>query len=231
VKRWFGLGELPPVAEQRAQMVERQLVRRGIRDERVLAAMGAVPRERFLPNTLAGQAYADKALPIGRGQTMSQPYIVARMTEALGLPAWQAVHGGRRPRVLDVGTGSGYQAAVLAQMDAAVVSIERDEHLAEAARRILEDLGYDVRVLVGDGSEGVSAEAPFAAIVVAAAAPEVPAPLVAQLEPDGRLVVPVGSRREQQMVLVQREGDGHVIRPLEPAVFVPLVGGHGFGGP
>jgi len=187
-----------------------------------------VPRHRFVPDYLAASAYADNALPIGRGQTISQPFIVALMTEALALPAWRAAHPDQPLRVLDVGTGSGYQAAVLAEMGAQVISIERDAELAEAAERLLQELDYNVKVLVGDGSAGVPAEAPYAAIVVAAASPTVPVPLVEQLERDGRLVVPIGGRFEQQLVVVQPTDDGFSTRPLEAAVFVPLVGEFGF---
>ncbi len=192
--------------------------------------MRAVPRERFVPVDLGPRAYDDGALPIGHGQTISQPYIVARMTESLALPAWRAAHGGQTPTVLDVGTGSGYQAAVLAQMGAEVVSIEREPELAERARRLLAELGHGVSVLVGDGSLGAPERAPYAGIVVAAAAPQVPVPLVEQLLPDGRLVIPLGSRTEQVITLVQRTEDGFERQPLEPAVFVPLLGEHGFEG-
>jgi protein-L-isoaspartate(D-aspartate) O-methyltransferase len=209
-------------------MVTTQLEARGVRDPEVLDAMRLVPRERFVPAHLAEQAYDDNALPIGRGQTISQPYIVARMTEALALPAWRDAHPGQPLRVLDVGTGSGYQAAVLSQMGAHVISIEREPDLATDAARRLADLGYQVQVIVGDGSQGVPSEAPFAGIVVAAASPNVPQPLVDQLAPDGRLVVPVGSRWEQRIKLVRREGDEIAGEWLEPAIFVPLLGEHGF---
>ena len=190
--------------------------------------MRAVPRERFVPPDMHTAAYADGALPIGYGQTISQPYIVARMTEALALPHWRAEHGGDQPNVLDVGTGSGYQAAVLAEMGAHVVSIEVEPELAERARRTLRESGYDVDVRVGDGSSGAPEEAPFAAVVVAAASPSVPVPLVEQLLPEGRLVIPIGSRFEQTIVLVRRADEGFIQEPLEPAVFVPLLGEHGF---
>ena len=205
-----------------------QLEARGIRDPEVLAAMRAVPRERFVPPDLARQAYDDGALPIGHGQTISQPYIVARMTAALALTDWSAAHDGARPKVLDVGTGSGYQAAILAALGAEVVSVELEADLAEKARLRLIGLGYDVKVVAGDGSKGVPDEAPFAAIVVAAAAPDVPVPLVEQLLPDGRLVLPIGNRIEQVITLVRPTADGFVREPLEPAVFVPLLGEHGF---
>lgn len=207
-----------------------QLADRGIRDASVLAAMRTVPRERFVPEDVRRMAYHDGALPIGKDQTISQPYIVALMTEALNLPAWSADHAGERPRVLDVGTGSGYQAAVLVEMGAEVTSIELDPELADRARVVLGELGYAVTLLVGDGGAGAPEAGPFAGILVAAAAPEVPQPLVEQLLPDGRLVLPIGSRREQLITVVRRE-DGLVTRePVEPAVFVPLLGEHGFTG-
>jgi protein-L-isoaspartate(D-aspartate) O-methyltransferase len=206
-----------------------QLEHRGVTDAAVLRAMRAVPRERFVPAKLARAAYDDGALPIGHGQTISQPYIVASMTQALALAEWSAARGGARPKVLDVGTGSGYQAAVLAELGAEVVSIERDPALSTAAGELLAELGYDVRLAVGDGSNGVPDEAPFAGIVVAAAAPSVPMPLVEQLLPNGRLVLPIGGRSEQSITLVQRTDSGFEQRVIEPAVFVPLVGEHGFG--
>jgi protein-L-isoaspartate(D-aspartate) O-methyltransferase len=209
-------------------MVRAQLEARGIKDEVVLGAMRRVPRHRFVPAAQVGSAYSDNALPIGRGQTISQPYIVALMSEALALDAWRVAHPDGPLRVLDVGTGSGYQAAVLAEMGARVVSIERDAELAASADRLLAELGYDVTVIVGDGTWGVPDHAPYAGIVVAAASPQVPQPLVEQLEPDGRLVIPIGERFEQRLVVVERTPDGFSQRPLEPAVFVPLVGEHGF---
>jgi protein-L-isoaspartate(D-aspartate) O-methyltransferase len=205
-----------------------QLERRGIKDAEVLRAMRAVPRERFVPADMRNAAYADGALPIGHGQTISQPYIVASMTQTLDLPAWRDAHDGDPPKVLDVGTGSGYQAAVLAEMGANVVSIELEPVLAENARRVLTELGYEVDVRVGDGSAGVPEEAPYAGIVVAAAAPQVPVPLVEQLLPDGRLVLPIGTRWEQVITLIWPTGDGFAQEPVEPAVFVPLLGEHGF---
>jgi len=191
--------------------------------------MRSVPRERFVPPELVERAYEDGALPIGHGQTISQPYIVASMTQALELGAWSDAHDGRRPKVLDVGTGSGYQAAVLAAMDAEVVSIEREPELALGARELLDELGYRVTVIVGDGSSGTPEDAPFAGIVVAAAAPDVPQPLVDELEPDGRLVIPIGSRLDQTITLIRPADEGFTREPIEPAVFVPLLGEHGFG--
>jgi protein-L-isoaspartate(D-aspartate) O-methyltransferase len=221
--RWFGRGG---GGDEDWAVV--QLERRGITDPEVLRAMRAVPREKFVPAELAGSAYEDGALPIGHGQTISQPYIVASMTQALALPAWRAAHDGAAPRVLDVGTGSGYQAAVLAEMGAEVISIEREAQLAERARALLEALGYGVQVVVGDGSSGAVDGGEFAGIVVAAASPQVPLPLVEALLPDGRLVIPIGTRHEQVITLVRRSGDGFTREALEPAVFVPLIGEYGF---
>jgi protein-L-isoaspartate(D-aspartate) O-methyltransferase len=228
MRRWFRRSASDgPRADQ--DWVARQIEARGIHDERILAALRAVPRERFVPPDLVGMAHDDGALPIGHGQTISQPYIVASMTRALALGDWAAAHPGARPKVLDVGTGSGYQAAILAALGAEVVSVELEAELAEKARLRLIGLGYDVKVVAGDGSLGVPEEAPFAAIVVAAAAPEVPVPLVEQLLPDGRLVIPIGGRMEQVITLVRWTPDGFTRQPIEPAVFVPLLGEHGFG--
>jgi protein-L-isoaspartate(D-aspartate) O-methyltransferase len=199
----------------------RLMARRGIRDERVLAALASVPREQFVPEQLRSHAYADRALPIGSGQTISQPFMVATMLEAL------ALDGGR---VLDVGTGSGYQAALLAELADEVVTIERVPELAEEARRTLERAGYgDIDVRVGDGTLGVPERAPFDGIVVAAAAPAVPDSLYDQLAPGGRLVVPVGTRRDQWLEIVERGPDGPVRSRTVPCRFVPLLGSAGFG--
>jgi protein-L-isoaspartate(D-aspartate) O-methyltransferase len=204
-------------------MVELQLRRRGISDERVLLAMERVPRELFVPNELRQYAYEDGALPIGHGQTISQPFIVATICVLLGLDGDE--------RVLDVGTGSGYQAAVLAELAAEVVTIERVPELAETARAALAEAGYDrVEVRVGDGSLGVPERAPFAAIAVAAAVPTVPHTLYSQLEEGGRLVVPRGSRRGQALVLVERTPEGPQERASVPCRFVPLLGEEGFAG-
>jgi len=202
-------------------MVDEQLRGRDIRDERVLAAMGRVPRELFLPEQERRRAYEDAALPIAEGQTISQPYMVARICELLGL------RGGER--VLDVGTGSGYQAAVLAELAAEVHTIERHGSLAEGARAALAAAGYDrVHVHVGDGTLGLPEQAPFAAIAVAAAAPEVPRSLYEQLEPGGRLVIPVGGRHGQELQLVVRSPEGPAVIRSVPCRFVPLVGAEGF---
>jgi protein-L-isoaspartate(D-aspartate) O-methyltransferase len=201
-------------------MVETQLRQRGIIDERVLAAMGRVPRETFVPEPLRAYAYEDGALPIGYGQTISQPFVVATICQLLGLAGDE--------RVLDVGTGSGYQAAVLGELAAGVVTIERIPELAEVARHAL--AGYaNVEVRVGDGSLGVPEQAPFDAIAVAAAAPGVPPALYAQLVEDGRVVVPRGSRFGQELVLVVRSHDGAKERRSIPVRFVPLLGDEGFG--
>jgi len=204
-------------------MVEHQLRRRGISDERVLAAMGRVPRELFLPENVRRYAYEDGALPIGHGQTMSQPFIVGTICALLELSGDE--------RVLDVGTGSGYQAAVLAELAAEVVTIERVPELAARARAALEEAGYEhVEVLVGDGSLGVPERAPFDAIAVAAAAPTIPPALYAELAEGGRVVVPRGPRWGQELVVVVRTDDGPVERASVPCRFVPLVGVEGFEG-
>jgi protein-L-isoaspartate(D-aspartate) O-methyltransferase len=204
-------------------MVEHQLRRRGISDERVLEAMLRVPREFFVPPDLRGLAYEDGALPIGYGQTISQPYIVGVICSLLSLEGME--------HVLDVGTGSGYQAAVLAELAAEVITIERIPELVERARTALAEAGYeDVDVRLGDGSLGLPEEAPFDAIAVAAAAPTVPDRLYGQLVEEGRLVLPKGSRLGQDLVLVVRTEDGPVERTSVPCRFVPLLGAEGFEG-
>ena len=203
-------------------MVDRQLRERGIADERVLAAMGHVPRELFVLPELEDVAYADEALPIGSSQTISQPYMVALICVQL------ALHGGER--VLDVGTGSGYQAAILAELAADVHSIERLPDLAACARRNLAAAGYadSVHVDVGDGTRGLPEHAPFAAIAVAAAAPGVPQTLYEQLEPRGRLVLPVGGPAGQLLEVVIRTPEGPATIRSVPCRFVPLLGAEGF---
>jgi protein-L-isoaspartate(D-aspartate) O-methyltransferase len=202
-------------------MVERQLRRRGIADEHVLEAMGRVPREHFVPEEVRRRAYEDVALPIGHGQTISQPFMVATICSLLALEGHE--------RVLDVGSGSGYQAAVLAELASDVVTIERLPELADAATDSLARAGYeDVEVRVGDGSVGLPDRAPFDAIAVAAAAPSVPASLYDQLLVGGRLVVPRGSRWGQELVLVVKTGSGPRERVSVPCRFVPLVGDEGF---
>jgi len=209
----------------RAAMVARQLRSRGIADERVLRAMGTVPRELFVSDVQRSTAYADEALPIPAGQTISQPYMVARMTELVAPRAGS--------RILEIGTGSGYQTAILAILGAAIVSIERQPELAVTARERLAGLGLGgaVDIRVGDGSVGDPAGAPWDGIVVTAAAPSIPTALREQLSPDGgRLVIPVGDRSRQELLLVVRHGDEWRDRNEGPCVFVPLVGEGGFPG-
>ncbi len=203
--------------EARAALV-RSLERSGIRDRRVLDAIARVPRERFVPEHLASEAYADRTLPIGEGQTISQPYVVARMTELLDL----------RPgdHVLEVGGGSGYQAAILALLAGDVVTIERHPGLAAAAAARLADLGYaNVRVVRADASTGFAEAAPYDRILIAAAAPSIHPDLAAQCAPAGRIVAPLGPRDAQ--VLTVQHGDGRVER-AGPVQFVPLIGPGGF---
>jgi len=202
-------------------MVDRQLRRRDIVDERVLAAMERVPRECFVPAELRSRAYDDAALPIGGGQTISQPYMVAAICAVLGLTGDE--------HVLDVGTGSGYQAAVLAELAAEVDTIERIPELAGQARSNLEAAGYGgVRVHVGDGSRGLPDQAPFDAIAVGAAAPGLPQTLYDQLKTRGRLAVPVGDRGAQQLELIVRSPEGPAVVRSVPCRFVPLLGEEGF---
>lgn len=199
-----------------------ELRNQGIRDERVLAALARVPRERFVPDDLQPDAWANAALPIAAGQTISQPYIVAAMTEALALRAAE--------RVLEIGTGSGYQTAILAELAAEVISIERHAELAAAAAQLLADLGYtNVAVRTGDGTTGWPAAAPYDAVIVTAAAPRIPPPLLGQLEPSGgRMVIPVGEPRDQHLIAVTRDGDRLHERRLGPVRFVPLIGRAGW---
>jgi protein-L-isoaspartate(D-aspartate) O-methyltransferase len=209
------------LSAERSRMVDDQLRARDIVDEQVLAAMARVPRELFVPEEERSRAYADAALPIGHGQTISQPYMVARICEVLGLTG--------RERVLDVGTGSGYQAAVLAELAADVHTIERIPELGEQARANLAAAGYErVQVHLGDGSIGLPDHAPFDAIAVAAAAPALPQGLYDQLEPRGRLAVPVGRRWGQRLELVVRSPEGPAVVRSVPCRFVPLVGEEGF---
>jgi protein-L-isoaspartate(D-aspartate) O-methyltransferase len=201
--------------------IDDQLVARGIHDPRVLDAMRRVPRHRFVDPNALGFAYADRALPIGDGQTISQPYMVASMTEALRLQGPE--------RVLDVGTGSGYQAAILAELAREVVTIERRAELADAARDRLDALGYrNIRVVVGDGSVGFPESAPFDGILVAAAAPRMPASLKHQLADGGRLVIPIGPPGHQRLTVVNRNADDFVESVQESCVFVLLVGAEGW---
>jgi protein-L-isoaspartate(D-aspartate) O-methyltransferase len=206
---------------QRLRMVEEQLRARGIRDERLLAAMAKVPREAFISAEDIANAYGDYPLPIGAGQTISQPYIVAVMVEALELQP--------NDRVLEVGSGTGYQAAILGELCAEVWSIERHAELADKALEILQRLGYsNIHVVTGDGSLGLPEQAPFDKILVAAAAPRVPETLVAQLVDGGQLVVPVGSRQEQQVQVVRKIGNETTVSLRDPCRFVPLLGEQGW---
>jgi protein-L-isoaspartate(D-aspartate) O-methyltransferase len=208
-------------ATLRAEMVAGQLRGRGIVDERVLAAMGEAPREAFVPPRLRHRAYADSALPIGEDQTISQPWIVAAICQALELTGSE--------RVLEVGTGSGYSACVLSLLAAEVLSIERHQSLALAARETLASLLItNVELTIGDGSRGVPARAPFEAIAVHAAAPAVPPALIAQLGEGGRLVVPIAADEVDELTLVRRRGDTVETEAIGPCRFVPLIGAEGF---
>lgn len=207
--------------DERQRMVEEQLIDRNIRDERVLEAMRSVPRHAFVPLEYRHMAYSDGPLPIGSGQTISQPYIVALMTQLLRLKGDE--------NVLEVGTGSGYQAAVLAKLAKQVYTIERYTELADQAAAVLQKLGLNnVRVHIGDGSLGLPEHAPFQAILVTAAAPKVPQSLLEQLDEGGRLVVPVGGRMNQFLELWERRGAKFVQDVLVPVAFVPLRGRHGW---
>jgi protein-L-isoaspartate(D-aspartate) O-methyltransferase len=215
----------PPTPEEfhrlRSEMVEKQIRRRGIADARVLAALLEVPRHEFVPEELRSLAYDDKPLPIGESQTISQPYIVASMTAALGLTGSE--------RVLEIGTGCGYQAAVLSRLAKEVYSIEARPLLALAAQERLARLGYtNVHVHCGDGTLGLAECAPFDAILVTAAAPAVPAPLLEQLAEGGRLVIPVGSEDHQELRFIRKSAGQITSRVIEECRFVPLVGRHGW---
>jgi protein-L-isoaspartate(D-aspartate) O-methyltransferase len=202
-------------------MVEEQIVSRDVKDERVLAAMRKVPRHEFLPEAIRGMAYADNAIPLGEGQTISQPFMVALMSELLELTGAE--------RVLEIGTGSGYQAAVLAELCEKVYTVERIKLLADRARATLDRLGYrSVAIKVYDGTYGWKEMAPFDAIMVTAGSPDVPAPLLDQLKDGGRMVIPVGDRYGQTLLKIVKTPEGAVIQPSIPCVFVPLIGNHGW---
>ena len=204
----------------RARLVD-QLRAHGIRDLAVLRAFSATPRHLFVPEAVRHRAYEDAALPIGTGQTISQPFTQARYLETLGLKGTE--------RVLEIGTGSGYQTALLAALAEQVFTIERVRGLATSAQAALKDAGVtNVSMLVGDGTLGWSAYAPYDAILVAAGGPEVPPPLVEQLTPGGRMIIPLGAKGAQTLTLVRRAAGGIVAQPLGDARFVPLVGEHGF---
>jgi len=205
-------------AAQRKAMVERQLKGRGIKDPRVLAAMAKVPRHLFVPEAQKPHAYEDRPLPIGLGQTISQPYVVALMTEAVRIKPGD--------KVLEIGTGSGYQAAVLSEITPKAFTIEILPALADAARKRLRELGYPtVQVKTGDGYLGWPQQAPFDAIIVTAAPGKIPPKLVEQLKEGGRMVVPVGERDKQRLTLVEKQGGKLKITNLAPVAFVPMVHG------
>ena len=205
----------------RERMVDLQIVRRGIKDPRVIAAMKKVPRHFFVSESLRSQAYEDHPLPIEEKQTISQPYIVALMTEALQLKGHE--------KVLEIGTGSGYQTAILAELADKVFTIERIPLLAEKARKRLEELGYkNIVYRIGDGSLGWPEEAPFDGILVSAAAPSIPQPLIDQLAMGGRLIIPVGDRLSQELVLVERVPEGIRKSFLGGVRFVDLIGKWGW---
>jgi protein-L-isoaspartate(D-aspartate) O-methyltransferase len=209
------------LAHLRALMVERYVAARGIRDERILQAMRDVPRHLFVPPVVAAKAYGPGALPIGKNQTISQPFIVARMIELLDLTG--------REKVLEIGTGTGYQAVVLSKLCAKVFSIERHNELALKAAELIRTLKiHNATVKVFDGTYGWSDQAPFDRIIVAAAAPEVPEPLVQQLARTGRMIIPVGAGGNQKLALVTRVGTGFRIEDRGTAEFVPLVGKFGW---
>jgi len=205
----------------RERMVETQIKARGIKDERVLKAMLKVPRHLFVDEALRDQAYGDFPLPIGEGQTISQPYIVALMTEALELK--------RNERVLEIGTGSGYQTAILAELALWVYTIERFPTLLERAKKVLKELGYkNISFKLDDGTLGWKEAAPFDAIIVTAASPDIPPPLVEQLAEGGRMVIPIGDEFSQTLIKGVKKGGKLHTKALEPVRFVKLVGAYGF---
>jgi protein-L-isoaspartate(D-aspartate) O-methyltransferase len=206
---------------QRRAMVESQLRARGIRDERVLAAMSHVPRHEFVAVDYRDQVYEDHPIPIGEGQTISQPYIVAIMLQALALDSSDVV--------LEVGTGSGYLTALLAELARQIYSVERHASLARTAQATLDRLGYiNVEVLVGDGGDGFPDRSPFDAVIVSAAAPQIPPPLFEQLREGGRMIVPVGPPQAQELQLVDKHGGQPVVSRMEGCRFVPLIGSEGY---
>jgi len=218
------VSEATPYEATRRAMVQVQIRGRGVLDERVLEAMSIVPRHEFVRPEQIPLAYEDHPLPIGTCETISQPYIVASMTQAARvLPG---------DLVLEVGAGAGYQAAVLAHLGATVVTIERNPELAVGASERLERLGYrSIKVIEGDGTEGYPPDAPYVAILVTAAAPGIPPPLLEQLAEGGRLVIPVGTRYSQDLLLLTRHGSESTRQVIEPCQFVPLVGKYGWPGP
>ena len=205
----------------RKQMVERQIVAQGVKDARLIAAMKKVPRHLFVPEALQYQAYEDHPLPIGDGQTISQPYMVALMTEALELK------GGER--VLEIGTGSGYQAAILAELCGKVFTVERIDKIARRARQTLDDLKYhNIAVRIGDGTLGWAEYAPYDRIIVTAGAPELPKAYWEQLAEGGRIAIPVGDREEQSLIIIDKKNGKELRRDFGGCVFVPLLGKDGW---
>jgi protein-L-isoaspartate(D-aspartate) O-methyltransferase len=215
------VSEPSTLAIYRERMIEEQLVPRGISDPRVLEAMRQVPRHLFVEDAMQAHAYGDFPLPIGSGQTISQPYIVALMTEALQLKGTE--------RVLEIGTGSGYQAAILSRLCLRVYTIERIDALVGRARRVFDRLRYhNIVSRIDDGTEGWSAEAPFDGILVTAGGPRIPDPLLAQLADPGRLVIPVGDQGVQDLQLVEKRDGGLTVRTIEQVRFVDLIGAYGW---
>jgi protein-L-isoaspartate(D-aspartate) O-methyltransferase len=216
-----GNGQSDRMSLLRHDMVEGQLRARNIRDERLLDVMARVPRHEFVDEKFQDEAYGDHPIPLPEGQTVSQPYMVALMLEALALEPQNLL--------LEIGTGSGYQTALLAQLATHVYTVERHPHLAETARATLERLGYhNVTVIIGDGSEGLEALGPFDRIIVSAAAPQIPQALLDQLAEGGRLVVPVGGPGGQELQLLRKQGGAPILTRLDLCRFVPLVGAQGF---
>jgi protein-L-isoaspartate(D-aspartate) O-methyltransferase len=221
---WDGSSDFMDLNRLRDVMVEEQLIPRGIRDARVLSAMRKIPRHLFLDESMWYRAYDDMALPIGEGQTMSQPYMVAIMTELLDLKG--------KEKVLEIGTGSGYQGAVLAELAREVFSIERIPSLSERAMKALRGLGYEnIHFRVGDGTVGWPEKGPFDRIMITAGTPEIPQPLIEQLSEGGIIVAPVGDRFSQQLVKSARHKKKLTKESFTPCVFVPLVGEHGWKSP
>jgi len=207
--------------KERLNMVNRQLRERGITDQRVLKVMEEVPRHKFVPKEYRSMAYQDTPLPIGEGQTISQPYMVAIMAQSLKLQGHE--------KVLEIGTGSGYQSAVLSRLAREVYTIERLPTLALMARETLKELGYDnVRVIIANGTLGYPQEAPFSAILVTAGAPRIPGPLIDQLEEGGKLVIPIGDQINQILTLVTKIGGKTVQQEIVGCMFVPLIGQEGW---
>ncbi len=207
--------------EERRKMVETQLIARGIADENVLEAMRKVPRHRFVPQDIMQSAYDDCPLPIGEGQTISQPYMVALMTQCLELSG--------DDKVLEIGTGSGYQAGILAEIASQVYTIERVEKLCNRAGEILKELGHaNIQLKVGDGTEGWPEFSPYDGIMVTAGSPDIPEPLTRQLSEGGHLVIPVGGRYSQELVVMEKKRGELKKRDLCGCIFVPLVGKHGW---